>query len=513
MRVKTEAAGDKQCAPLLFVDRLILQALCPVFEGDNVVLRCGGRNKEYTSERIYHKDGEQLCGSFNSESIMEFFKTTRKETSKSLRITLFPYPVLTASPSQLHGDQLPPQKSEVQLQFRFFRDSQALGSGWSSSPELQIAAMWSEDSGSYWCEARIVTHNVIKMSQRSWIHVQSEEVPVFGVNLEIQPPGGQLTEGENLVLICSVAKGTGTITFSWHKDGIKIVGRKTQRSLVAELQVGAVTEHHTGRYYCAADNGHGPIHSKWSTVTVKIPASHPVLTLRMPRAQAMEGDTVELHCESLRGSPPISYLFYHKDVTLGSSSAPSRGGASFNLSLTAEHSGNYFCEADNGLGRQHSQRVSLNVTGKQDMPTAVNTNKDYAVLQTELHWAFFPASRPVLALNAPRAQAVVGDVVELHCEALRGSPPIWYWFYHEDVSLGNTSAPSGGGASFNLSLTAEHSGNYFCESDNGLGAQRSEVVMLNVRGELVLPGLEVTVMVNKIFFQQIAQSLPLSRSV
>uniref|UniRef100_A0A8C8YF38 Ig-like domain-containing protein n=1 Tax=Prolemur simus TaxID=1328070 RepID=A0A8C8YF38_PROSS len=254
---------------------------------------------------------------------------------------------------------------KVQLQFRFFRDSQALGSGWSSSPELQIAAMWSEDSGSYWCEARIVTHNVIKMSQRSWIHVQ--KVPVFGVNLEIQPPGGQLTEGENLVLICSVAKGTGTITFSWHKDGIKIVGRKTQRSLVAELQVGAVTEHHTGRYYCAADNGHGPIHSKWSTVTVKIPASHPVLTLRMPRAQAMEGDTVELHCESLRGSPPISYLFYHKDVTLGSSSAPSRGGASFNLSLTAEHSGNYFCEADNGLGRQHSQRVSLNVTGKQDI--------------------------------------------------------------------------------------------------------------------------------------------------
>ncbi|XP_045402472.1 Fc receptor-like protein 3 [Lemur catta] len=282
------------------------------------------------------------------------------------------------------------------------------------------------------------------------------EVPVLGVNLEIQPPGGQLTEGENLVLICSVAKGTGTITFSWHKDGIKIVGRKTQRSLVAELQVGVVTEHHTGRYYCAADNGHGPIHSKWSTVTVKIPASHPVLTLRMPRAQAMEGDTVELHCESLRGSPPISYLFYHKDITLGSSSAPSRGGASFNLSLTAEHSGNYFCEADNGLGRQHSQRVSLNVT--------------------------VPASRPVLTLNAPRAQAVVGDVVELHCEALRGSPPIWYWFYHEDVSLGNTSAPSGGGASFNLSLTAEHSGNYFCESDNGLGAQRSEVVTLNVTG-------------------------------
>ncbi|XP_012513940.1 PREDICTED: Fc receptor-like protein 3 [Propithecus coquereli] len=355
---------------------------------------------------------------------------------------------------EIRETQFPQQKSVVQLQFCFFRDSQVLGSGWSSSPELQITAMRSEDSGSYWCEAKTVIHNVIKMSQRSWIHVQ--RVPVSGVNLEIQPSGGQLIEGENLVLICSVAKGTGTITFSWHKDGRRSVGRKTQRSLVAKLQVGSVNESVAGRYYCAADNSHGPVHSKWSTVTVKIPASRPVLTLRMLRAQAVEGDVVELHCESQRGSPPISYLFYHKDVSMGSSSAPSGGGVSFNLSLTVEHSGNYFCEADNGLGHQRSQRVSLNVT--------------------------VPASRPVLTLRGARAQAVVGDVVELHCEALRGSPPILYWFYHEDVTLGNSSAPSGGGVSFNLSLTAEHSGNYFCEADNGLGAQRSEVVMLSVTG-------------------------------
>ncbi|XP_077883973.1 Fc receptor-like protein 5 [Ictidomys tridecemlineatus] len=93
-----------------------------------------------------------------------------------------------------------------------------------------------------------------------------------------------------------------------------------------------------------------------------------------------------------------------------------------------------------------------------------------------------PVSRPVLTLRAPRAQAEVGDVVELHCEALRGSPPILYQFYLEDVTLRNSSAPSGGGASFNLSLTAEHSGNYSCEADNGQGAQRSETVALSITG-------------------------------
>lgn len=96
-------------------------------------------------------------------------------------------------------------------------------------------------------------------------------------------------------------------------------------------------------------------------------------------------------------------------------------------------------------------------------------------------------SHPVLSLRTPRVQAVVGDVLEIHCESQRGSPPIRYQFYHEDVALGNCSSLSGGGTSFNLSLTIEHSGNYSCEADNGLGVQRSEAVSLNVRGELVLP--------------------------
>ncbi|XP_029071634.1 Fc receptor-like protein 3, partial [Monodon monoceros] len=80
-------------------------------------------------------------------------------------------------------------------------------------------------------------------------------------------------------------------------------------------------------------------------------------------------------------------------------------------------------------------------------------------------------------------------MMELHCEAQRGSPPIWYHFYHEDVSLGSSSSPFGRGASFNLLLTAEHSGNYFCEADNGQGFQRSNTVSLTVRVPVSQPVL------------------------
>lgn len=82
------------------------------------------------------------------------------------------------------------------------------------------------------------------------------------VNLEIQPPGIQLIEGD-LFLICSVAKGTGTVTFSWHREGSgKSLGRKMQRALPAKLQIATVREQDAGRYYCSVDNMHGPILSK-----------------------------------------------------------------------------------------------------------------------------------------------------------------------------------------------------------------------------------------------------------
>lgn len=94
-----------------------------------------------------------------------------------------------------------------------------------------------------------------------------------------------------------------------------------------------------------------------------------------------------------------------------------------------------------------------------------------------------PVSQPSLTHSAPRNQAFSGDMLELLCEDNRASPPILYWFYRENIALGNISMPFGGAASFSLSLTIEHSGNYYCEADNGLGPQRSEAVPLKVTGK------------------------------
>lgn len=125
----------------------------------------------------------------------------------------------------------------------------------------------------------------------------------------------------------------------------------------------------------------------------------------------------------------------------------------------------------------HSAGLSLQRTGRKH-----GSATPLRYLSLIVHCCLVPVSRPVLTFGDSGSQAELGDLVELHCKALKGSPPIFYQFYHESIILGNSSAPSGGGASFNFFLTAEHSGNFSCEASNGQGAQRSEVVALNLTG-------------------------------
>nr|XP_012604165.1 Fc receptor-like protein 5 isoform X2 [Microcebus murinus] len=453
---------------------LILQAPLSVYEGDLVVLRCRAKAR-VTSYTIY-KNREALT---SLEGTSDFFipDATLKDngayhctgvtedrliSSNEVKIQvqdLFPSPMLRASPFQpLEGrsmtltcvTQPPPQRSKVQLQFCFFRDSQALGSGWSSSPELQIRAMLPEDSGSYWCEAGTKTHSVLRKSQSFQIRVQRV---LAKLQIHTVPASASVFEGQDLVLTCSADRALELITVSWYRR-FKNKDEKIKTPMSSKFKISEVKSSDAGEYYCAANSRHSSFVSKPVTIEVKVPVSRPVLTLSSAGAPAFEGTIVTLHCEAERGSSRITYQFYREDVLLGSRVTPSGSGTSFSLSLTTEHSGNYSCTADNGLGPQRSEAVSLSVT--------------------------VPASRPVLTLRTPPAGAVEGHVVELHCEALRGSPPIRYQFLHEDVSLGSSSATSGGGASFNLSLTAEHSGIYFCEADNGQGAQRSDTVSLSV---------------------------------
>ncbi|XP_037663473.1 Fc receptor-like protein 5 [Choloepus didactylus] len=558
---------------------LILQAPPSVFEGDEVVLRCRAKEQASLSNLTLYKNGKVLQklsegsdfhiyqaglkdnGQYHCTGLKERDNSASSNTVKIQVQDLFPQPQLTGSPSWvLEGSQvtltcetqLPPQRSDTKLQFSFFKEDQPLKSGWSSSPEIQITALWKKDSGDYQCNARAVNSDIQKQSARYHVEVQRGAA---NVQIHTRPDLEWVFEGKELVLTCSVYGVPGHITFSWYRSKQWHQEEEIPNSRGAELKISRVRSSDAGEYSCKASNGNSFLSSKAVTINVKIPVSHPVLTFRPHKAQALEGDEMTLHCEAQTGSPLILFQFYHESVILANIEASSRS-AHFSLTLTAKHSGNYHCTADNGLGVQRSEVVVISVTVPVSHPVlTLRTSKakalegDMVTLHCEaqrgspriLYQLFHKGklletssalsgggasfrfslttessgnyhctadngfgpqhseavsisvvvlvSRPVLNIRVPRAQAVVGDMVELHCEAKRGSPPIQYRFYHEYDTLGIMSSPSGGGASFSFSLTAEHSGNYYCTADNGLGVQRSVTVPLNVRVPVSRPVL------------------------
>uniref|UniRef100_A0AAA9SB19 Fc receptor like 5 n=1 Tax=Bos taurus TaxID=9913 RepID=A0AAA9SB19_BOVIN len=344
------------------------------------------------------------------------------------------------------------QRGSLPIWYQFFHEDDLLKKREAISwiTESYSFSLIAEHSGNYYCTA----DNGFG-PQRSESISLSVTVPVSQPVLTLSPPGTWTLVGNEVRLQCEVQRGSSPIWYQFFHEDV-LLTRIEATSWRTRSYSFSVTAEHSGNYYCTADNGFGPQSSETINLSVIVPVSRPVLTLRPPRDQAVVGDVVELHCEVQRGSPPILYQFYHEDVTLGSSSSASGGGASFNLILKTEHSGNYFCEANNGQGVQRSYTVSLSVR--------------------------VPVSRPVLTLRTARAQVVVGDILELRCEAQRGSTPILYWFYHNNITLETSTSHSGQGVSLNLSLTADHSGTYSCEADNGLGPQRSEAVTLSVMG-------------------------------
>lgn len=184
---------------------LTLEAPSVVFEGDSIDLMCQKKKDWWKIQTVvYYRDGKQLqfpdkvssvsipraaprdSGQYSCSATARKYFLPRSKSSRSVGIEvleLFPRPVLTVSsyrptegsPVTLTCETRPsPQRSNVQLQFCFFRDGKALGSGWSSSPELRVPAMWTEDSGSYWCQAETAALTVRKQSLQSQIHVQSK---------------------------------------------------------------------------------------------------------------------------------------------------------------------------------------------------------------------------------------------------------------------------------------------------------------------------------------------------
>ncbi|XP_009676381.2 Fc receptor-like protein 4 [Struthio camelus] len=273
-------------------DWLILQVPSyMVFEGDPLHMRCRGWNNWSVSMVKYYKDGADITPQYASAELsipraqtnhsgryhcigwINSISSLIKRESQVLHVSvqeLFSSPVLSLdnSTEPLEGSplvmscvtHLSPHKSHTHLQYLFYRNGTVL-QGPKSFLKYWVPAVQLAESGSYSCEVRTETSSVQKWSPQ--IPITVKRVPVSGVSLKVHPHGGQVKEGEPLVLTCLVMAGTGPISFSWHREGsAQVLGRDT-RYVIPSAQGSD-----SGLYYCTASNGNTPAQSPQMQVTV-----------------------------------------------------------------------------------------------------------------------------------------------------------------------------------------------------------------------------------------------------
>ncbi|CAJ1052896.1 B-cell receptor CD22-like [Xyrichtys novacula] len=258
-----------------------------------------------------------------------------------------------------------------------------------SGQTFTITEFRAEHSGSYYCEARNR-----RGRQKSALHqvvvADAPKRPSVSVS-----PSAEIVEGSSVNLICS-SDANPAATYTWYKENEDSANASGQTFTITEFRA-----NHSGNYYCEARNKIGHQKSsphqivaadapKFSYVSVSPsseivegssvtltcisyanPAPHapkrPSVSVS-PSAEIVEGSSVNLTCSS-DANPAATYTWYKENEDSAKAS-----GQTFTITeFRANHSGNYYCEARNKIGRQKSSPHQIVAAGGGLVPVVAGT--------------------------------------------------------------------------------------------------------------------------------------------
>ncbi|XP_031949036.1 Fc receptor-like protein 4 isoform X8 [Corvus moneduloides] len=433
-----------------------------LMEGDMVTLRCRGwQDKPVASVSFYceekqlqrFRDGTELSLSplrlhhsgRNRCRGWVYSVLSRWKESAPVPVTvhkLFPVPVLEGPLKPTEGSPLnlsclstpSPLRPQAPLLHLFYRHGQLVG-GPQGSPQLLLPAVGVSHSGNYSCQVRSERGAVRKSSAR--LRVTVRRVPLSGVSVSAQPPGGQVVLGDRLVLNCTVAAGTGPLSFSWHRGHPwALLGTGPH------LELSHVGDNDSGRYQCRASNRDSVAESVPLNVTVlgeqdpqergdpiHVPVANATISPGALAQPVRAGDPVTLRCSVQVGSAPVTFTWLRNGREVA------RGPLLELGDVHVGHSGTYQCVATNQLGqdghrvfRALSPELALTVTPRGHWDTvAVNIGRSLLFLALLLgviggcHWWQRLAARK----PQDRAPPEEGELLEPHGVGSEraGAPP------------------------------------------------------------------------------------------
>ncbi|XP_034543840.1 carcinoembryonic antigen-related cell adhesion molecule 5-like [Notolabrus celidotus] len=308
----------------------------------------------------------------------------------------------------------------------------------SKNTQLVFKYIQSSDSGEYYCEAK----NKLSTRRSNYISIDVKYAP--RLPSVIMSHSAEIVENSSVTLSCS-SNANPAASYTWYKENGNTdlqLSNKGPKLVFSSIQASDL-----GQYYCTAVNKLGRRTSDHITVNVKYAPKLPSVSVSPP-AEIVEGSSVTLTCSS-DANPAANYTWYKKNGNTDPQLSKKGPKLQFS-SIQASDFGQYYCTAENKLGRRTSDHITVNVKYAPKLPSVS---------------------------VSPSAKIVEGSSVNLTCSS-DANPAANYTWYKENEESQKTS-----GQIFTIgSSRPEHSGNYVCLAANVKGHHNSTLHLTVVAG-------------------------------
>uniref|UniRef100_A0A3Q1GYQ6 B-cell receptor CD22 n=1 Tax=Anabas testudineus TaxID=64144 RepID=A0A3Q1GYQ6_ANATE len=164
----------------------------------------------------------------------------------------------------------------------------------------------------------------------------------------------EIVEGSSVTLTCS-SDANPAANYTWYKSDTHLKSIHEEPQFVFR----SIKSSDSGQYYCEAGNKLGTSSSKCfmkPMIHYQIFTNRPNLpSVSVSPSEIVEGSSVTLTCSS-DANPAANYTWYKENEE-----SPKASGQIFTITdIRAEHSGNYYCEVQNSVGR-HNNTLHLTV--------------------------------------------------------------------------------------------------------------------------------------------------------
>ncbi|XP_047433574.1 Fc receptor-like protein 2 isoform X2 [Mugil cephalus] len=321
-----------------------------ILEGSSVTFNCSSDANPAAKYTWYKVNGntqevsDLVIGSIKSSDSGEYRCTAENDlgnTSKTIWVDV-KYPPRHHSVSVSPSGEIV-EGSSVTLNcssdanpaatYTWYRDNQQLSSG------LQGIHIFTpityKNGGNYYCKSENKYGQI--NSSRLLIDVK---YPPKSSSVSVTPPG-EIMENTSVTLTCNT-DAKPAANYTWYKDNQKL--RRPSKS----YEFISISPADSGKYFCKSENRHGQINSSFHFVDVQYPPRRPSVSVSSS-GEIVEGGSVTLTCSS-DANPAATYTWYKENED-----SPKASGQTFTIADSRpEHSGNYYCEAQNIRGRHNS---------------------------------------------------------------------------------------------------------------------------------------------------------------